>query len=1035
MKVKGKRLGLTLLAALCALNVFLLAATLPSGRTKVRAADDGTVAVNTHLSDGDLEYLYDSAATEGEKMMSVSGTQTLTEVFGLGTKTGIDGRINAGDKDEFGNPTKVGEFKKDTDGSYRMHFDWYGATLSKQQLTFASPVDVSSVQGDLSIGIYLHTGAESSFQNALNTYGMKLYAADDTGAVAEGFLIPATTKQDTWTNLVIPHSQLALLADASGKLSGLNIGSRFHWADPNAPGRPDTTKGASQGYIKIKYVGVTKYPATLTKVFGETTVDNEPTRDMYRAISEVDDADAEGGKAYFFNANWYGVVKSKNCIIFDNPVRVEDISDLIFRIYVDADVKDPYFASETAANGNAFMFYPLGAVGEKGEGVMVTNALPQKQYGDFRIPYNQAKKLAGSDGYIRGIQIGARYNWGHIKDLVLGGDTSYGNYHPTTSGTDDNLLLKIDSVRYTPYVADEYLTHGDGDVDNTLPSTLTETNGITDDKHDGLHYALNKFDVRVVSDAGATDGYALKMHMFAWSFSRSKYPVVFRTPLDVADADGLVVRIKLHVSASQPYASKPFGLFFYDMDSTGAVSEMYTVPRETKQDEWVQIYIGKEDLVRLAGEDGLLKGLQFASQLDIGVDKETYNNDAPYFMLDYVVASENAEMTFTDGTETVKTQTAPTFFPSSEYFFIPEKQGYLFLGWKNGSEYYDFASALSGDVTLTADWIEAESDLTAYYGLYKSAGGGKYLSVTADGVDLSSVAETYHYWGIGTDGRLYVVKGDEQTVVDLSSDYVKVESATVTYRTRIPSDPTRKALVEKGTAAVAPEITRNGYRLTGWADAEGNAYDFSTLVTEDIELTAVYSAVEAENAERFIGTYYDAASGKKIELLADHAAKITADGTVGERTYYILENNVLAFETEDDFEEGTVLAARLIFGGTEYIRLTQYAVTFDLDGAEGSIAPQTVNAQNGYLATKPADPAREGYVFEGWYLSDGTAFDFNKMVTESVSLYAHWSAAEPVAPPADDKKGCGSAEIPAGAGALAAVGAAVAAILLGKRKS
>lgn len=75
-------------------------------------------------------------------------------------------------------------------------------------------------------------------------------------------------------------------------------------------------------------------------------------------------------------------------------------------------------------------------------------------------------------------------------------------------------------------------------------------------------------------------------------------------------------------------------------------------------------------------------------------------------------------------------------------------------------------------------------------------------------------------------------------------------------------------------------------------------------------------------------------------------------------------------------------------GGT-----TTYKVEFDLNGAPGEIASQTI--ESGEKVTKPADPNWDGYTFEGWY-SDQTLgteyywyFSINT-VTKNITLYASW---------------------------------------------
>ncbi len=64
-----------------------------------------------------------------------------------------------------------------------------------------------------------------------------------------------------------------------------------------------------------------------------------------------------------------------------------------------------------------------------------------------------------------------------------------------------------------------------------------------------------------------------------------------------------------------------------------------------------------------------------------------------------------------------------------------------------------------------------------------------------------------------------------------------------------------------------------------------------------------------------------------------------------------------------------------------------YTVTFDSRG--GSEVPSQ-QIEKGKTAQKPADPAREGYTFEGWF--DGeTEYDFTKAVEKNFTLSAKWT--------------------------------------------
>ena len=68
----------------------------------------------------------------------------------------------------------------------------------------------------------------------------------------------------------------------------------------------------------------------------------------------------------------------------------------------------------------------------------------------------------------------------------------------------------------------------------------------------------------------------------------------------------------------------------------------------------------------------------------------------------------------------------------------------------------------------------------------------------------------------------------------------------------------------------------------------------------------------------------------------------------------------------------------------------KYSVTFNSNG--GSTVAQISNVESGTKITKPADPTKEGYQFQGWYKDSAltVAFDFNIGITSNIILYAKW---------------------------------------------
>ena len=65
-----------------------------------------------------------------------------------------------------------------------------------------------------------------------------------------------------------------------------------------------------------------------------------------------------------------------------------------------------------------------------------------------------------------------------------------------------------------------------------------------------------------------------------------------------------------------------------------------------------------------------------------------------------------------------------------------------------------------------------------------------------------------------------------------------------------------------------------------------------------------------------------------------------------------------------------------------------YRVTFDSDG--GSTVPAVTVVKNKPMAPI-ADPVKDGYEFAGWYMADGSKWDFSKAVTTELTLHAKWN--------------------------------------------
>ena len=85
--------------------------------------------------------------------------------------------------------------------------------------------------------------------------------------------------------------------------------------------------------------------------------------------------------------------------------------------------------------------------------------------------------------------------------------------------------------------------------------------------------------------------------------------------------------------------------------------------------------------------------------------------------------------------------------------------------------------------------------------------------------------------------------------------------------------------------------------------------------------------------------------------------------------------------------------------GNIHNELDKYAVNFNLsydsdsDGVDDTYTT-VIDVEHGHNINndKPADPTRDGWIFQGWYTASGTKWDFEKdVITGNIVLYAHWA--------------------------------------------
>ncbi len=331
---------------------------------------------------------------------------------------------------------------------------------------------------------------------------------------------------------------------------------------------------------------------------------------------------------------------------------------------------------------------------------------------------------------------------------------------------------------------------------------------------------------------------------------------------------------------------------------------------------------------------------------------------------------------------------------------IPRKTNYDFVGWYLGDEQVSASTTVDGNVTLKARW-----SATTYSVFYVDAGTDNLYSlgtvVFGEKVKCPDdpAEQTRDFGGYFSDKACTKPFDFDAPSYGPATIYMKWTTKTVSveFDSAGGSAVETKAVPMGSALGELPVPKRAGYTFAGWYAADGTKVSAFTVFNEDAKLTARWE--QNVCSVRFLdadGKVLDVATVAEGEKATKPADPVREGYTFGD--WYTKDGK------EYDFD--AAVSADLDLYAKWVVR--SFSVSFDSAGGS-SVESQTV--EYGKQATKPADPTRAGYVFDGW-LHDGKAYDFETAVTADVKLTASWKVAEPPTTPDGSNNG-GSNGVPA----------------------
>ena len=324
----------------------------------------------------------------------------------------------------------------------------------------------------------------------------------------------------------------------------------------------------------------------------------------------------------------------------------------------------------------------------------------------------------------------------------------------------------------------------------------------------------------------------------------------------------------------------------------------------------------------------------------------------------------------------------------------PEREGYKFGGWYTDTEFeneYVFNSIVKESFTLYGKWIPNEYTIK-----FNSNGGTTIDDVVAlrdtkiiKPIDPIRIGFMIEGWYIDTE---LTQKYDFNNLITSSFTlYAKWETAKydVSFETSGGTIIPSQKIEYNQTVTVVTNPTREDYTFDGWYINKEltTKFDFNSKITSNLIIYAKWTIIK----------YNVSFNSNGGSVLAD--CKISSGQPLSKPANPIKSGYIFAgwyidagLRTLYDFEslvrKDLVLYARWNVDSGSIVE-KKYTIAFDSDGGTDV---DNIEVVEGYAATAPKAPTKEGYTFGGWYIdiTDEFAFDFATPIIRDYRLVAKW---------------------------------------------
>ncbi|WP_317643500.1 InlB B-repeat-containing protein [Bombiscardovia apis] len=242
-------------------------------------------------------------------------------------------------------------------------------------------------------------------------------------------------------------------------------------------------------------------------------------------------------------------------------------------------------------------------------------------------------------------------------------------------------------------------------------------------------------------------------------------------------------------------------------------------------------------------------------------------------------------------------------------------------------------------------------------------------------VPLTAItAGAYHSLAVGSNGRVYAwgwnsSTNNRYTSVGLIGDGSTVDRLSPT----IVSTPAGVQFSGVSAGWLQSKALSSDGKVYSWGPNQYGQLGDGTKTgrTRPIQVANPTIAITKVYFDGRLGSNLRHDAGRDLWLVT---APAHSAGTV----------NVLVYWTLDGVSQTT---ARLT-----YTYLSALTVSFDMGGAPGAAPPSQSIPRNGKAKYPTTNPTWEGHWFDGWFTSNGKAWDFDTPISADMTLTARWEA-------------------------------------------